>query len=179
MPSTLANFLSSAVAAPDDFIVGYDTATLNGERRWTVSTLANAVSGIMNAQLDADIANATNTTVLSTSLSAAPFSVKAWVNFNGTGTSTGSNLTIRSCYNITSVVDRGLGQYEVNMSSGLFSDTDYLVHSNIGDTDGAGPPTITLYSGATLTTSSFRLESISSSTSEADRPIVMITVFGN
>ena len=51
MPSTLANFTSAAVAAPDDFIVGYDTATLNGERRWTVSTIANAVSGIMDEQL--------------------------------------------------------------------------------------------------------------------------------
>jgi hypothetical protein len=47
MPSTLENFTLSAVAAPDDFIVGYDTATLNGERRWTVSTIANAVSGII------------------------------------------------------------------------------------------------------------------------------------
>ena len=46
MPSTLANFQLSAVAAPDDFIVGYDEAVLNGERRWTVSTIANAVSGV-------------------------------------------------------------------------------------------------------------------------------------
>jgi hypothetical protein len=47
MPSTLANFTLSAAAAPDDFIVGYDEAVLNGERRWTVSTIANAVSGII------------------------------------------------------------------------------------------------------------------------------------
>ena len=47
MPSTLANFTLSAAAAPDDFIVGYDEAVLNGERRWSVSTIANAVSGII------------------------------------------------------------------------------------------------------------------------------------
>jgi len=52
MPSTLSDFTSAAVAAPDDFIVGYDTATLNGERRWTVSTIANAVSGVMNSELN-------------------------------------------------------------------------------------------------------------------------------
>ena len=48
MPSTLANFTSAAVAAPDDFIVGYDTATLGGERRWSVSTIANAVTGLVD-----------------------------------------------------------------------------------------------------------------------------------
>jgi hypothetical protein len=47
MASTLGDFTLSAVAAPDDFIVGYDEAALNGERRWTVSTLANVVSGII------------------------------------------------------------------------------------------------------------------------------------
>jgi hypothetical protein len=47
MASTLGDFTLSAVAAPDDFIVGYDEAALNGERRWTVSTIANAVSGII------------------------------------------------------------------------------------------------------------------------------------
>jgi hypothetical protein len=47
MPSTLENFTLSAIAAPNDFIVGYDTAVLYGERRWTVSTIANAVSGII------------------------------------------------------------------------------------------------------------------------------------
>lgn len=52
MPSTLENFTLSAVAAPDDFIVGYDTATLGGERRWTVSTIANTVSGVMNSELN-------------------------------------------------------------------------------------------------------------------------------
>jgi len=52
MPSTLSDFTSAAVAAPDDFIVGYDTATLNGERRWTVSTIANSVSGVMSAELN-------------------------------------------------------------------------------------------------------------------------------
>ena len=46
MASTLGDFTLSAVAAPDDFIVGYDEAALNGERRWTVSTISKAVSGI-------------------------------------------------------------------------------------------------------------------------------------
>lgn len=52
MPSTLANFTEATTAPANDFIVGYDTAVLGGERRWTVATIANAVSGIMNQQLN-------------------------------------------------------------------------------------------------------------------------------
>ena len=48
MATTFADFTLSGIAASNDFIVGYDTATLNGERRWTVGTIANAVSGIIN-----------------------------------------------------------------------------------------------------------------------------------
>ena len=48
---TLQDFTLSAVAAPDDFVVGYDTAESGGERRWTVSTLANAVSGIIQQEI--------------------------------------------------------------------------------------------------------------------------------
>lgn len=51
MPSTFQDFTLSAVASPDDFIVGYDTATLLGERRWTVSTIANTVSGIIQPSI--------------------------------------------------------------------------------------------------------------------------------
>jgi hypothetical protein len=51
MASTLADFTLSAVAAPDDFIVGYDEAALNGERRWTVSTISKAVSGIITPEI--------------------------------------------------------------------------------------------------------------------------------
>jgi hypothetical protein len=51
MPSTLAQFTLGTTAASDDFIVGYDTAVLGGERRWSVSTMANAISGVMNSQL--------------------------------------------------------------------------------------------------------------------------------
>jgi hypothetical protein len=47
MASTLEDFLESGTAEANDFLVGYDTAVLGGERRWTLSTIANAVSGII------------------------------------------------------------------------------------------------------------------------------------
>jgi len=35
----------------DDFVVGFDTAVPSGERKWPITTLANAISGVMNDEL--------------------------------------------------------------------------------------------------------------------------------
>lgn len=40
--------------------------------------------------------------------------VKAWVNFNGTGT-----VAIRASYNVSSITDNGTGDYTVNFSTAL------------------------------------------------------------
>lgn len=49
--------------------------------------------------------------------------VRAWVNFDGTGTP-----TIRDAHNVTSITDNGTGDYTVNFTTG-FSDTNYIMHS--------------------------------------------------
>jgi hypothetical protein len=59
---------------------------------------------------------------------------KAWVNFNGTGT-----VAIRRAFNVSSITDRGTGQYTVNLTSAMpdanFS-TIALVHEDISTTGG-------------------------------------------
>lgn len=47
--------------------------------------------------------------------------VKAWVNFNGTGT-----VAIRASYNVTSVTDNGTGNYTVNFTNAM-ADANYGV----------------------------------------------------
>jgi hypothetical protein len=47
--------------------------------------------------------------------------VKAWVNFNGTGT-----VAIRASLNVTSITDNGAGDYTVNLTTAL-ADTNYAV----------------------------------------------------
>jgi len=46
--------------------------------------------------------------------SAGQASVRAWVNFNGTGT-----VAIRASYNVTSITDNGTGDYTVNFTTAL------------------------------------------------------------
>jgi hypothetical protein len=56
MPSTFDNFTLGTTAGgatpiqADDYVVGFDTAVLNGERKWRVSTLAQAVSAIIDSE---------------------------------------------------------------------------------------------------------------------------------
>jgi hypothetical protein len=45
--------------------------------------------------------------------------VKAWVNFNGTGT-----VAIRASYNVASITDNGTGDYTVNFTTAM-SDANY------------------------------------------------------
>lgn len=45
--------------------------------------------------------------------------VKAWVNFNGTGT-----VAIRASFNVSSITDNGTGNYTLNLTNPL-ADTNY------------------------------------------------------
>lgn len=55
-------------------------------------------------------------------------SAKAWVNFNGTGA-----VAIRVSYNVSSLVDNGVGIYTVNFTNAL-TDSNYVVTGGFGDT---------------------------------------------
>lgn len=58
--------------------------------------------------------------------SAGGNAVKAWVNFNGTGT-----VAIRAAFNVSSITDNGTGDYTVNFTSAL-SDANYSAVSSAG-----------------------------------------------
>lgn len=57
---------------------------------------------------------------------AANQAVKAWVNFNGTGT-----VAIRAALNVTSITDNGTGDYTVNFTTDI-PDADYVAVGNAG-----------------------------------------------
>ena len=54
---------------------------------------------------------------------------KAWVNFDGT--SGGTNKTIRSSFNVSTVTDNGLGDYTINFTNAM-PNTNYVVCGNSG-----------------------------------------------
>ena len=64
-----------------------------------------------------------------TSFSAQIGVVRAWVNFNGTGT-----VTINRALNVSSITDNGVGDYTVNFTTALTDTTYALVSSSYGRT---------------------------------------------
>ena len=58
---------------------------------------------------------------------ATAYGCRAWVNFNGTGT-----VAIRASGNVSSITDRGVGQYTVNLTIAM-PDANYAVVVGSGD----------------------------------------------
>ena len=67
---------------------------------------------------------------LNSALSDTIGKVKAWVNFNGTGT-----VAIRASFNVSTITDNGPGNYTVNFTTAM-SDAAYCIsaHSSYSDT---------------------------------------------
>ena len=101
--------------------------------------------------------------------------VKAWVNFNGTGT-----VAIRTSYNVSSITDDGTGKYDVNFSTAM-SDNDYSVVSDgrYDTGDSAGSSICTVRREA-LTTSKFGVRGSNPANGTfSDFEMVSAIVFGN
>ena len=105
-------------------------------------------------------------------------SVKAWVNFNGTGT-----VAIRGSYNVSSMTDNGTGDYTANLSTAL-SDTNGAAVAMSGYIDHTwGIPMFKDVSGSNpLTTTQFRVGAVHPNTQSViyeDQEQVSILIFGN
>ena len=101
-----------------------------------------------------------------------PSTAKAWVNFNGTGT-----VAIRSSYNVSSVIDEGVGDYKINLINQMF-DLNYSVVASNGDTvpNSQGMAGV---NSAKITLNSFGVWTAISPHQNYDRSYINVLVFGN
>ena len=74
-----------------------------------------------------------------------PVTVKAWVNFNGTGT-----VAIRAAYNVSSITDNGTGDYTVNFATPLV-DANFVASGLVQFTQAGGFPSLALVAKNTTT----------------------------
>lgn len=100
----------------------------------------------LSAATQAEMESASSNTVAATPgrVQHHPGVVKAWVNFNGTGT-----VSIRASYNVSSITDNGVGNYTVNLSTAM-SSANYCVGTN--NSGGSGDGIVD-----TLSTGSFKV----------------------
>ena len=71
------------------------------------------------------------------SFAGVPTEVKAWLNFNGTGTP-----AITGSFNVTSITDHGTGDYTINFTT-AFSDANYCM-TGAGDNNGNSQGTMVI-----------------------------------
>jgi hypothetical protein len=88
--------------------------------------------------------------------------VKAWVNFNGTGT-----VAIRADGNVASITDNGTGDYTINISSGL-TDADYSHTSMTQWVSGVSFNLCHVESGYTPTSSAIEIVTMNNSGTKTD-----------
>jgi hypothetical protein len=98
---------------------------------------------------------------------------RAWVNFNGTT----SPITIRASGNVSSITDVGVGEYTVNFTTAM-SDANYSVSMSVMGSTGTSRVTVSIPTGNTPTTSSFRMSTQDTSTTNQYDPVyVFASIF--
>lgn len=108
--------------------------------------------------------------------STAPvYGVRAWVNFNGTGT-----VAIRASGNVSSITDNGTGDYTVNFTSAM-PDTNYAISGSSG-TSSSGSSYRILATGSGLngdysvTTSSVRVQAVYIDANIYDAELISVVI---
>jgi hypothetical protein len=96
--------------------------------------------------------------------------VKAWVNFNGTGT-----VAIRAGYNVASITDNGVGDYTVNFTTAM-SDVNYAIAAT-ASVDATSAAIASDTSVATHLTGSVRVLIVNDAGSIIDRTSLSVTAF--
>lgn len=132
---------------------------------------------IVNNPTSGEIANASITApkLSGAQTGSAPiFGVRAWVNFNGTGT-----VAIRASGNVSSITDNGTGDYTVNFTTAL-PDANYAIAGNIESAGGnsallqASAGMGTAPSGAQRSASSCRILATNSSSILTDAAAISV-----
>lgn len=100
------------------------------------------------------------------------YQCRAWVNFNGTGT-----VAIRASGNVSSITDRGVGQYTVNLTNALV-DANFSVNGMVQDTTNRA---IVIDGGNTaasaLTSSTAPIATVGASSSYTDMSVICVQIF--
>lgn len=137
--AALATFTAAGRALVDDADAAAQRTTLGLGALATAAniTTTEIAAATLVTAADTIAANNNNTTIPTSAAvkayaDAIPSPVKAWVNFNGTGT-----VAIRASFNVSSITDNGVGDYTVNFTSAM-SDANYAASvTSLADTPSA------------------------------------------
>ena len=157
------NFTASGIqfsGATNSFGTSTAASTTNVGTGATLAATAKTVNigtnGVATSTTAINIGSAVSTTTITlngtVNATGLSNSVKAWVNFNGTGTP-----AINASYNVSSITDNGVGDYTVNFTTAL-ADANYVASGFAGDALFSVGVTLSSWGTYTQTASAFRFK---------------------
>ena len=147
------------------------TAITNGTSNVTIASSNGAITASTNGTSALNIDTSQNLQFNSGYGSVATaYGVRAWVNFDGTGTP-----AIRASGNVSSITDNGAADYTVNFTTAM-PDANYAFSGMARDTGGGGAM-VYLKSGTLPQAGSVRIQTLNTSNSGIDSVYVAISVF--
>ena len=159
-PSNINIQLADGSAGSPSLNFANDTNT--GIFRPTADTIAFTEGGTESLRIDSSANLQFNSGFGSV---ATAFGVRAWVNFNGTGTP-----AIRGSGNVSSITDNGTGLYTINYTTAM-PDVNYSVVAS-GRTS-----SIFVASGANISASSVQINTLDNAAIDNDPTHVFVSVF--
>jgi len=99
--------------------------------------------------------------------------IKAWINFNGTGT-----IAINDSFNVSSITDNGTGEYTITWDTD-FANSSYAVGSITGDATGDAAPANAFVTTKTILAGSIRVLIRDAGGSPGDREAVCLIAIGD
>jgi len=165
-PSSIASDVTLTLPNTDGDSGQYLQTDGSGGLSWqTVSSLSNAEDGA-GTDFEFNSGYGSNATA---------YGCRAWVNFNGTGT-----VAIRDSGNVSSITDRGTGQYTVNFTNAM-PDINYCAVPSGNPTWGSSYNSSVIIDGpggtTGTTTSACQIHSRYSSGGGADANVITLAVF--
>jgi hypothetical protein len=148
----MANIITAGNSSNGGTAISTDTSgTLNIVTGSGSGANAITIDASQNVAMSAGQTIAGNLTVTGSitggSISVAN-SLKAWVNFNGTGT-----VAIRGSNNVTSITDGGIGVYTVNFTTAM-TDANYVFSGIVTNFTGGFLSAVGMPAGGSLSTTS-------------------------
>jgi hypothetical protein len=129
-------------------------ATISGSTKAVNVGTGGASGSTTTVNIGSAVSGATSTINLNGTVNAPGLAngVKAWANFNGTGT-----VAIRASANVSSITDNGVGDYTMNFTTAL-ADANYAAAGFAGDAAFSIAVTTSSWGTYTQTTSAFRFK---------------------
>lgn len=175
--TTFGNGFTTVSAASGDYVlIATDVSDSNKTKKALVSDIVTLAAPTAAAQSDQETATSTTLMVTPGRQQFHPSAVKAWANFNGTGTP-----AVTSSYNIdSSITDNGTGDWTLSITTDFSATNAYAITGCCINSGASTPCFVTIKNGTTLAAGSVNVQVWRSDTAALqDVTTICVAMYGD